>query len=163
MGMAGKIPDPEEQAAEAAKHGYFDHEVVVLTRNGVWMADGHEISHEPTKRLFAKSLHKDAKGYFLYIGRETKRIQVEDTAYFVTRIERSGPDWKILLNDETREDLDLKTLSYQPGRLVCWIKNKTDQAKFLQAPYYELLRDLEEDETGYFLRSGNERFWLAKK
>jgi hypothetical protein len=163
MSMAAKIPDPEEQAAEAAKYGYFDHEKMVLTRNGVWLADGEEITHEPTRRLFAKSLQHDSKGYFLYIGHETKRIQVEDTAYFVHRIERHGNQIELWVSDDSQEPLDLTTLAYSPGRLTCKIKQGREEAKFLSAPYHELLKDLDEDESGYFLRHGSGRVVLAKK
>jgi hypothetical protein len=163
MSMAAKIPDPEEQAAEAAKYGYFDHEKMVLTRNGIWLADGEEISHEPTRRLFAKSLHHDSKGYFLYIGHETKRIEVEDTAYFVQRIEHHGKRIEVWLSDDTREPLDFATLIYSPGRLTCKIKQGKEEAKFLSVPYNELLKDLDEDEAGYFLRNGGNRVVLAKK
>lgn len=163
MSMAAKIPDPEEQAAEAAKYGYFDHEVMILTQNGVWLADGEEISHEATRKLFSKSLQHDSKGYFLYIGHETKRIQVEDTAYFVQRIERRGSQVELSLSDDSRETLDFKTLSYRPGRLTCKIKGGREEAKFLSIPYNELLKDLEENETGYFLRHDGGQIVLLKK
>ena len=71
--------------------GYVDTEIIRLTRDGIWLADGEEISHEPTRRLFARSLKKDEKGYFLHIGREMRRIEVEDTAYFVEGLEGRPP------------------------------------------------------------------------
>src|SRR5437016_14636421 len=83
---------------------FVDHEVIILSKNGVWLADGIEITHEGTRRLFAKNLKRDEKGYFIQVGRETKRIEVEDTPYFVQRIEGdlvSGI--KLFLNDETSE------------------------------------------------------------
>ena len=122
---------------------YEDREVIVLTQDGIWIADGSEITHEPTRRLFARSLKKDAEGYFLSIGRETKRIEVQDTAYFVERFVTDSP-LTIHLSDGTQEILDPSTLKYSPGRLTCRIKNSTEEAKFLRVPYYEILRDLEE-------------------
>src|SRR4051794_32128958 len=80
---------------------FVDREVIVLTRNGVWLADGTEITHEPTAKLFARSLKKDERGYYLHIGRETKTIEVEDTAYFVTRIDGSPFEgFQLSINDE---------------------------------------------------------------
>jgi hypothetical protein len=134
---------------------FVDREVIVLTQNGVWMADGTEITHEPTRRLFAKSLKKDQEGYFLQIGRETKKIHVEDTAYFVIRIDGdSSQGYQLLLNDETTEPLVPESLLYKPGRLTCKIKSSQEEAKFLHAPYFDLMKTLTEDETSYYLELG---------
>jgi hypothetical protein len=142
---------------------FVDNEVIVLTRNGVWIADGSEITHEPTRRLFARSLRRDPDGYRLYIGRETKKIEVEDTAYFVTRVDVSDESVELWINDETRERLDPRSLAYRPGRLACRIKGGAEEAKFLHAAYFDLLRELQEDSRGYFLMLGGERVELAKK
>jgi hypothetical protein len=133
---------------------FVDNEVIVLTRNGIWLADGTEISHIPTRKLFARSLKKDENGYALHIGRETKRIQVEDTAYFVQRWDGnldSDTPLSLTLNDETQENLDPKSLNYRPGRLTCKIKSATEEAKFLHSAYFDLLRFLQEDQKGYYL------------
>src|SRR5689334_18442225 len=91
--------------------GFTDNEVIRLTSNGVWIADGYEITHDPTRKLFAKSLVKDEKGYYLHIGRETKRIEIEDTAYFVHRVDGdAGTGFELWLNDEQRERLKPETL-----------------------------------------------------
>ena len=132
-----------------------DREVIVITRNGVWLADGVEISHEPTRRLFARSLKKDKDGYTLHIGRETKRIQVEDTAHFVQRIDGNlNEKIQLTLSDESTEILDPSTLIYKPGRLTCAIHSGQDEAKFLHAPYFDLLKHLQEDASTYFLEFG---------
>lgn len=147
---------------------FVDREVIVLTRNGIWLADGTEITHEPTRRLFARSLKKNEEGYFLHIGRETKKIQVEDTAYFVQRLDGTAASgFTLLLNDETSEKLDPQTLDYRPGRLTCKVKNQTEEAKFLHAPYFDLLKNLQENSNTYFLEFGSakkkETVILAKK
>ncbi len=138
-------------------------EIIVLTRNGEWLADGTEITHEPTRRLFARSLKHEADGWYLRIGHESKRIEVEDTAYFVIRIDHEGKAVKLTLNDETFERLDPATLAYRPGRLICRIKGGNAEAKFLQAPYMDLMRELEEDARGYFIRIGGARVEIQGK
>jgi hypothetical protein len=141
---------------------FVDNEVITLTRNGVWIADGTEVSHEPTRRLFAKSLKKNGEGYFLAIGRETKRIHVEDTAYFIHRIDGDHSNgFELWISDETKEKLDPQTLSYRPGRLICRIKNGTEEAKFLHAPYFELLRDINERDGAYWVVIENHLVRLA--
>ncbi len=143
---------------------FVDTEVITLTKNGVWMSDGTEITHEPTRKRFARIRRKDEKGYFLQISRETKRIVVEDTPYFVHSIEGApGEGYSLVLNDETRERLDPATLSYRPGRLACRVKGGAEEAKFLHAAYFDLLRDLEEDSRGYFLVVSGARIDLARK
>jgi hypothetical protein len=143
---------------------FVDNEVIKLTQNGVWLSDEIEIDHEQTVRMFAKNLKKDAEGYFLQIGRETKRILVEDTAYFVTRIEGTlATGLGVCLNDDTREQLDPATLRYRPGRLTCRIHHGQEEAKFLHAAYFELLRDLNEDDRSYYLNFGDTRIELALK
>ncbi len=143
--------------------GYVDTEVVKLTRNGVWLANGQEISHEPTGRLFGKCLRRDDQGYFIQIGREYKRIVVEDTPFFVSSLDGDPRTaiW-VCLSDETREKLDPLTLAYRPGRLTCRVKGGEEEAKFLSAPYFELLRDLQEDPKGYYIVIAGIRVDLGK-
>jgi hypothetical protein len=145
---------------------FVDNEVIRVTRNGLWIADGQEISHEPTRRLFARSLKRDDQGYYLHIGRETKRIEIEDTAYFVHRIDGSPENgFELWINDETKERLDPKTLKYRPGRLTCSIRkhDRQEEAKFLHAAYFDLLRHLKEDRESYFLNLAGEIIKLANK
>jgi len=144
----------------------LDQETIILTRNGLWLSAGEEITHEATRRAFAKNLKKDAQGYFIQIQHETKYIKVEDTAYFVTRL--TGDPWKgfeLTLNDEAQEKLDPSTLSYRPGRLTCVITRNgvREEAKFLLAAYFDILRELEEDEKSYFVIINKIRVELAKK
>ncbi len=143
---------------------FVDNEVITLTKNGVWMSDDVEIDHEQTVKLFSKCLRKDAEGYFLQVARETKRIRVEDTAYFVQQIEgSSAKGFELRLSDETHERLDPMTLSYRPGRLTCRIRDGKEEAKFLHAAYFELLRDLHEDASCYYIEIAGQRVQLASK
>ena len=143
---------------EAVNPKYVDNEILKLTKNGTWVADGGEITHEPTRRLFARSLEKREDGYYLVIGRETKKVEVEDTAYFVTRIDGScDQGFELWISDGTKEQLQTETLRYRPNRLVCKIRNGKEEAKFLHAPYNELLRDLKRDGKGYFLNGSGYR------
>ena len=113
------------------------------------MADGTEITHHPTLKFFARSLQKDEQGYFLKAGQETKRITVEDTPYFVIRIDSNI----LTLNDERQVPLDPITLRYAPGRLTCRIPSVFGlaEAKFLRAPYYDVMKTLEQDQKGYWI------------
>lgn len=147
---------------------FVDLEVIRLTANGIWKSDEVEIDHEQTVRIFAKSLKRDAQGYYLQIAHETKRIVVEDTAYFVIGIEGNSADgYDLRLNDESRERLDPMTLTYRPGRLTCRIQGasagKGEEAKFLHAAYFDLLKELEEDSASYWIEIQGRRVTLATK
>ena len=125
-------------------------------------------THEPTRKLFARSLKKDELGYYLHIGRETKRIEVEDTAYFIQRISGDPSQaLELFLSDETQEKLEPVTLRYRPGRLTCRIKSGSEEAKFLRNAYFDLLKSLQEDSAGYFLELSDgkkkQRITLSKK
>lgn len=148
---------------------FMDREVIVLSKNGIWLSDGIEITHEQTVRLFSKSLREDEKGYFLQVGPETKRVEVEDTPYFIQRLKGdSVQGFELLLNDESREILNPETLDYKPARLTCRVKSN-QEAKFLHQAYFDLLKDLQEDQTHYFLEfnssssSRKQKIILARK
>ena len=145
---------------------FIDNEVIRLTQNGVWLADGIEITHEGTQKLFAKSLKKDGQGYYLQVGRETKRIEVEDTAYFVVRVDGDPLNgFKVLINDERQEALNPYTLKYRPGRLSCMIARaeNLEEAKFQRAAYFDFLQNLREDGACYFLEIQKQKMILARK
>lgn len=149
---------------------FVDNEVICLRRNGVWMSDHTEITHEPTRRMFSQNLERipgSERQYQIKIGRESKTIVVEDTAYFVQRIDGTPEtEFKITLNDGTQEILNLMTLKYQPGRLTCTVVRRgfTEEAKFLSTAYMDLLSFMREDESSYYLEVPSMgRIFLAKK
>ena len=157
--MSANSPSPSTNAPFFA-----DLETITLSKDGIWLSDGIEITHGPTRRLFSKSLSRDSSGVYLKIGRESKKIVVEDTCYFVTRIEGSpASGYQLFCNDETSEHLLPDTLKYSPGRLTCKIKGGAEEAKFLRNPYFDLLQHLEEDQDGYFLKLENQPIRLAKR
>ena len=145
-------------------HLFIDHEELLLTRDGRWLANGEEITHEQTCRLFSRSIRRDPDGYLIQVKHETKRIRVEDTPYFVIGLSGNATaGFDLILSDESREKLDVGTLTYHPGRLVCRVKGATEEAKFLSTSYFEILANLEEDDTSYFLNLENQRVVLSAK
>jgi hypothetical protein len=142
---------------------FRDNEEIRLTKDGTWLSDGEEITHGETVRLFFRSVRKSAEGYAIHVGKESKAVIVEDTAFFVLGLEGSaGEGYTVRLSDETRERLKPETLRYRPGRLTARIGNG-EEAKFLSTAYFDLLRGLEEDERTYFLKIQGKRIDLAPK
>ena len=146
---------------------FAKNEIIQLNKNGIWTSDGTEITHEQTRKLFSKSIVKTKSGYQLHIRKEIFDIEVEDTAYFVERIDGSSMSgFNLLLNDESKQKLTPQTLKYTPGRLTCQIKTKANQledAKFLHIAYFDLLKNIEEDDRCYFLTIENKKTSLLNK
>lgn len=144
---------------------FIDRETIRLTKDGVFLSDGEPIVHERTVEAFHRFLGRDAEGYFIAIGKDFKRIEVEDTAYFVTGIEwkESPPGTvELRLNDGTRELLDPETLNYREERLTCRVKGGKEEAKFLRQPYVELLMNALSDRDGYVIQLGGRTIRLGQ-
>ena len=129
-------------------------ENIILTKNGVWLSEGEEITHERTKLAFSRNLHRCKNGYEIKIGQERKSIHVEDTLYFITSIEGSPEiGFTLHTNDLRIGELDPTTLQYRPGRLTCRVPDPNsglmEEAKFLSPAYYEILKHLTQDDAGF--------------
>ncbi len=146
---------------------FIDNEVIRLTRDGVFLSNGEEITHERTVAAYHRFLGHDQEGYFIQIGRDFKRIEVEGCAYFVSGIQFEGKDTdeKVILTllGGSQETLDPTTLHYENDRLTCRIKDGAKTAQFLRMPHTELiLRTLEEGD-GYILNLGGMKYPLTQR
>jgi hypothetical protein len=144
---------------------FIDRETIRLTKDGVFLSDGEEISHARTVGAFHRHLGRDDEGWFIRIGRDFKRIEVEDTARFVSGIEWSGAEGnasvELTLLDGTRERLDPETLTYRTDRLTCRVRGGKEEAKFLRKPYLELLMRALAEGDGYALSIGGRTIRLG--
>ncbi len=163
----------EEQTKEPSQI-FVDLETIRLTNEGVFLSDRdgepEEILHARTVDAFHRFLGRDEEGYFVSIGRDFKRILVDDTPRFVTavRFEGDGSNERAIvkLYGGLETPLDLATLRYDgASRLVCRVPafgnlGEAD-ARFLRAPYLEFfLRTL--DESGEpTIQFAGKRFPLA--
>jgi hypothetical protein len=139
---------------------FQDLETIRITQQGAWLSNGEPITHRETLRGFKRHLGHDDQGYFIQIGPDFKRIEVEDTAYFVEQIFIFKSHIELRLSDESHEFLDLQTLSYSPSRLICQIKGGKLPAKFLPQPYHELLLQCEVEGAHHVLKFGNAKVSL---
>jgi hypothetical protein len=146
---------------------FQDNETIRLTKDGEFLSNGEPITHDRTIEAYHRHLRRDAEGWFIEIGNNLKRIEVEDTGYFVRDIEWSGEAGsrgervELLLSDGARETLDPGTLSYRPDRLVCMVKGGHETARFLRKPYHELLLRALHSGTRYELRIGGRAYALT--
>lgn len=137
-------------------------EKIVLKKDGTWIADGIEITHEQTKELFYRAIqwNSDRQKYCLSVGYETIFIEVEDTPFFVTAIEQSSEH--VRLSNQSQVSLRADKLFFNNGNLYLELESG-QRAKFLSAAYYEILKGLEEDENHYFLTIAGARANLLPK
>ena len=144
------------------------YEDLILNRNGVWLSNGEEISHERTCKAFSKNLYRCKDGFEIRLGNEKKDVHVEDTIYFIVSM-LGDPDlgYSLTLNDGRVVELDPSSLSYRPGRLTCKVYHPNEQtheeAKFLTTAYYELLKCLEKTDKGFFVMIEGKKIHLGKE
>lgn len=138
-------------------------EKIVLKKDGTWVADGTEITHDQTRDLFFRSIHFDTEQgqYYLEVGYERIFIEVEDTPYFVTSVDRSTA--RAALSDFTDRMIAAEYMKYENGVLYLELPERGQRARFLSAAYYELLKGLEEDDGFYFVTIAGKRANLEAK
>lgn len=121
-------------------------------RDGCWYADGERISNERIASFFSRHLERRGDGqWVIRVGREEVPVQVEDTPFVVTTVQERDDRVLVELNDGTAEKLDPSTLRVGPGNvLYCRVKNGSEEARFLRAPYYALVGRIRELGPGRF-------------
>lgn len=137
-------------------------EKITLKNDATWMADGIEITHDQTREVFFRSIHWDEaeSQYYLEVGYERIFIEVEDTPYFVMALEHRGTTLIAQLSNHAEQALDAERLSYVDRKLYL-ATHDGQRAKFLSAPYYDLLSDLKEDGSHYFIEVNGKRANLS--
>lgn len=137
-------------------------ERIFLDKDGRWFHEGVEITHPLTLELFSRSVRRGPDGgYWLQIGPERARIEVEDTPYMVREATWRDGEVELKLNDGSLERLDPSTLWIGKGNvLYCLVKPEKLPARFLRPAYYQLVSRVEQDEIGYFLSLRGKKFYL---
>ncbi|MGE5790127.1 MAG: hypothetical protein ACM33C_04615, partial [Syntrophaceae bacterium] len=99
-------------------------------------------------------------------------LEVEDTAYVVTAVYKSGSRGEgnerisIQLNDETLEELDCASLRIgDQNILYCTVKTDGHDARFLRSSYYQIAEFFDYDDAGdsYFLSLNGTRYYLKNR
>ncbi len=152
----------------------FDKEVrpceIRIDRDGVWYFRGAEMFRKDIVKLFYENLKKDAIGrYLIDMGNEKCYLDVEDTPFVVTSVQRSGShvgkgeNMFLTLIDGTEEKLDPSTLRIgKDNVLYCSIRNGEYEARFSRASYYEIAGSFDYDPEidRYFFSINGEIFYI---
>jgi hypothetical protein len=125
-----------------------------IDKEGRWFFRDEEITHRKTYLLYCRSLTLDESGrVILQIGREQCPVEVEDVPFVVKSLDfvlTEGGELKaigLILNDETREELDPKTLRIGPDNvLYCRVRSGKFEARFSRGAYQLLFPHIRQDE-----------------
>ena len=115
-------------------------------KDGRWYSDDELIPNRAIGRLFSRALQVLPDGRArLELGEDRADVIIEDTPWVVTAVEGSPQQgFTIVLNDETREPLDARTLRIGAEHvLYCRVKGGAHEARWLRPAYYDLMRHAE--------------------
>jgi len=115
-----------------------------IDRDGEWLHEGEEVSHEGILASLRQGLQVDAAGHFLVIGPVRVPVEVEDAPFAVVRFEAEGDGFALRLSDGSREALDPASLSLREGGVpYCRVKSGHFEARFSRAAAWQLLQHVE--------------------
>lgn len=138
-------------------------EEIRLDATGKWTHEGLDFENPKITGLFSRSVGRTEGGtWVLEIGRFTYPITVDDTGFFVERIDLDQTPPQLHLSDETTDELDPATIEYKPeGRLYCDVKGGEFRARFKKPAYYALADYFVEEDGTIYVGFGDERYELT--
>jgi hypothetical protein len=150
-----RFPAPEGRSRESS---------IVLDAGGRFWHDGAQVSHPGMARAFASWIrrHPDDGRYVLSNGYDWTYFHVEDTPFFVERVEFEPAANALMLelSDGTREALDPAALSVgHAGALRVPVKGGSFDARFSQSAQLSLAPWLEEAQDGSIWLKLADRRW----
>jgi uncharacterized protein len=123
-------------------------------KDGRWYADDEPIANRRIADLFSRHVTRGEDGeWWLVVGDERARIEVEDTPFVVARVDGDpSAGFTITLNDGSREPLAGATLRLgDDDVLYCDVKDGRYTARFLRPSQAELLGYAEADGGRFYL------------
>jgi hypothetical protein len=132
--------------------------------DGDWFDDEVAVTHPGVLANLRAGLQKDARGHFIQT-RVRIPVEVADAPFVVTRFERRGDGYVILLNDGTEEPVDPATLRVGDHEVpYCAVKDGRFEARFSRAAAHQLWALAEHDEAAgrSVLRQGARAYSLRR-
>jgi len=139
---------------------------IVIDKEGVWYFRGTEMKRKDIVLHFYNHLRKDQNGnYRIEIENDSCSVTLEDAPYVIKRVDVStsrGDDrlyFELLLNDDSKEALDISTLFRRGGSYVlyCRVKMGQHEARFSRPAYYQFCEHIEYDAENehYYVRTNS--------
>lgn len=140
---------------------FTDDETIRITKNGQWLSNGDEITHERTLSAYKRHIGRDAEGYFIEIGSSFKRIEVEDTPFFIDLAwVDENKKIRCRVTNGFEIEIDPAFLTLSKDRLTyplhSFIPGIPEDAKFLPQPYHWLLCNLSDEVLNQLLVKSGE-------
>lgn len=132
--------------------------------DGDWWDGDVQITHPGVLANLMGNLRRDADGYFIQT-RVRIPVQVADTPFVVTRVERRADVLRGWLNDGSEEDVDPATLRLGRGDApYCAVKGGAFEARLSRSATFQLLALAEYDEGSGrgALRLGGREYVLVR-
>ncbi|MGM0555620.1 MAG: hypothetical protein ACQEVA_04490 [Myxococcota bacterium] len=138
-------------------------EEIRLDERGKWTHEGLDFENPKIIELFSRSVGRTEGGtWVLEVGRFTYPITVENTGFFVERVDFSTSPPTLKLSDQTEDTLDPTTLEYEPtGKLFCEVKDGEFRARFKRPAYYQVAEHLEDRDGTAVLEIDGEDYPIA--
>jgi hypothetical protein len=144
-----------------------------IGKDGIWYYKGNEMFRKDIVKLFYQNLKRDESGsYYIQLDCDLASLEVEDTAYVVTAVHKSGSRAEgnerisVLLNDETLEELNCESLRIgDQNILYCNVKADGHGAKFLRTSYYQIAEffDYDDARDTYYLPLNSVRYYIKDR
>ena len=142
---------------------------IFIDKEGQWFYQGLEMVRRDIVLLFYQHLHKDRQGrYLIRLGGEESYLEVEDTAFVVSRVAlqthgEGGTGFRVWLSDDSQEMLNLDTLFVgKKNVLYCTVKKGKFPARFQRQAYYQLANHVEEENGEYLISLNGEKHLLRQ-
>jgi len=142
-----------------------------VDKDGTWYFRGNEMFRKEFVNLFYQNLTRDDSGrYIIEMANDRCYIEIEDAPFVVKSVyktkseENDRETINILLNNSDMDELDLSTLRIKENNvLYCSVKNKTFNARFSRAGYYQLAEFIEyaEETDSYYILLNNKIYTIS--
>lgn len=140
------------------------HSKLRIDRESKFWLDGRLVENERVQLLFHQCLHiEESTGDLkLVVGQQWAYIEtIDDTGWFVRRVEVGADGCMLTLADESRERLDPSTLTMATDTDVYCVISGNRRARFLRAALIDIAPALEETKAGIGLRAGDVLYDIA--
>ncbi len=120
-----------------------------LSKDGDWYHEDEKITHPGILEKLNRSLKWEDDGYYVTIGYERCKVQIEDAPYLVKGVREKGESLVLELSDFTEEVLEPSTIKIGDKNIpYARVKKSRDWARFTRPAYYQLTRHLVEKRDG---------------
>jgi len=146
---------------------------IKIDKDGIWYYRGAHMFRKDILCIFFENLKVDDCGrYYIELNEEISYLDVEDTAFVITAVDRSkdpasgDEKLEILLSDDERERLDLNTLIVgEDDVMYCRIKEGKFLARFTRKSYYQLAEFIEQSNMDniFYISLNSEKYFIKNK